>query len=370
MPDLGVRLQLLAGPTVPVPVPQEVVGALQEVEVRNNDRQRDGFQMTFHLGRRSTAQDYGLLQNGLLDPPNRVSIMVIIQGLPQVLINGIITRHQVMPSNEPGQSTLRVTGEDIGLELDLEEQNEVYRNLPDSGIVLQILSGYRDLVPVVTPTTEVPLETERVITQQVTDLAFVQRLAGRNSFVFYVEPTPVPGLSRAYWGPRDQPGVLPQPALTVNMGSATNVEQISFDYNALDPVTPQATILEPFTGLSIPIPVPGLLSPALSSQPATPLRTTVLRDTARMNPIQAALRLLQAASESADAVTGTGEVDATRYGRALRSRQKVGVRGAGQTHDGVYYVQQVTHRIKRGEYKQQFTLKREGRGATSPVVLV
>jgi hypothetical protein len=41
------------------------------------------------------------------------------------------------------------------------------------------------------------------------------------------------------------------------------------------------------------------------------------------------------------------------------------VRGAGSSYDGDYYVQQVKHRIKRGEYKQNFTLLREGRGAAS-----
>ena len=42
------------------------------------------------------------------------------------------------------------------------------------------------------------------------------------------------------------------------------------------------------------------------------------------------------------------------------ARQLVGVRGAGQAYDGVYYVKTVTHSIKRGEYKQSFTLAREG----------
>jgi len=81
------------------------------------------------------------------------------------------------------------------------------------------------------------------------------------------------------------------------------------------------------------------------------------------------LRALSSASQSSDAVTASGEVDAVRYGRALRSRQLVGVRGAGQSYDGNYYVQQVSHRIKRGEYKQSFSLRREGRGALLPFVL-
>lgn len=366
--DLGVRLQLMIGPSVPVPAPYDVVDALLELEVSHNDRQRDGFQMTFSLGRRNTSRDYPLLRDGLLDPPNRVTIVVFIQGLPQVLINGMITRHQFIPSHEPGQAQLRVTGEDTGLQLDLETKRDVHRNLSDSAIVEKILMSYPDLTAMATPTTDTPPEVQRITTQHDTDLDFIQKLAQRNSFIFYTEPTPIPGTSTAYWGPRDRPGLPPQAALTMNMGADTNVEQLSFDFNALEPVTPQASIFEPLTRQSLPIPVPSLLQLPLASQPATPLRRAPVENTANLNPIQAALRALIVAGESTDAVTGTGTLDAVSYGRALRSRQQVGVRGVGETHDGTYYVKQVTHRIKRGEYKQSFSLTREGRGASSPVV--
>jgi len=36
------------------------------------------------------------------------------------------------------------------------------------------------------------------------------------------------------------------------------------------------------------------------------------------------------------------------------------VRGAGPAFDGLYYVKRVSHKIKRGEYKQDFTLTRNG----------
>jgi hypothetical protein len=49
-----------------------------------------------------------------------------------------------------------------------------------------------------------------------------------------------------------------------------------------------------------------------------------------------------------------------RYGRVLEPRKLVGVRGAGPAFDGLYFVESVTHDISRGEYKQQFTLKRSG----------
>jgi hypothetical protein len=55
-------------------------------------------------------------------------------------------------------------------------------------------------------------------------------------------------------------------------------------------------------------------------------------------------------------VTGSGSLNVVRYGRVLKSRQLVGVRGAGTAFDGLYYVNSVTHTIKRGEYKQSFSL--------------
>lgn len=202
MPDLGVRLQLLLGPTVPLPAPYLAVDALVGVEVENKDREFDGFKLTFTLGK-DTLLDYGLLLSGILDPPGRAIIVAIINGRPQVLIDGFITRHQFVPSNRPGESRLYVYGKDITMKLDLEEKNETYPNQPDSIIATRILASYATLglVPVITPTTDVPIELDRVPSQQGTDLAFLQEMASRNGFVFYIEPTLVPGINTAYWGP-------------------------------------------------------------------------------------------------------------------------------------------------------------------------
>lgn len=265
MPDLGVRLQLLLGPTVPLPAPYLAVDALVGVEVENKDREFDGFKLTFTLGK-DTLLDYGLLLSGILDPPGRAIIVAIINGRPQVLIDGFITRHQFVPSNRPGESRLYVYGKDITMKLDLEEKNETYPNQPDSIIATRILASYATLglVPVITPTTDVPIELDRVPSQQGTDLAFLQEMASRNGFVFYIEPTLVPGINTAYWGPDNRLG-LPQPALTMNMGSDTNVDSpINFSYDALEPEDPQITIVEPLTKIAIPIPVPGGLRPPLA----------------------------------------------------------------------------------------------------------
>ena len=49
-----------------------------------------------------------------------------------------------------------------------------------------------------------------------------------------------------------------------------------------------------------------------------------------------------------------------RYGRVLKRARLVGVRGAGIAFDGLYYVESVTSTLKRGEFKQSFTLTRNG----------
>jgi hypothetical protein len=366
---LGVRLQLLIGANVPRPAPFEVMDAFVALEVRNNDRERDVFDMELTLGKDSLI-DYGLLLNGYFDPPNRIIIAVLIGVIPEVLIDGVITSHQVIPSNRPGASTLRITGEDISLRLDLDPASETHANQPDSVIVAKILGKYAKygIAPNVTPTTDVPIEINRVPSQQETDLGYIKRLAENNGFVFYVEPL-FPGTSQAYWGLDNRLG-LPQPALAINMGPQTNLDQpINFHYNALGPLAPKVTILDPITKTPITIPAPSGLRPPLSMRPASPLRTYIARDSAKLEPSQGLLRAVSSSADSSDAVAASGEIDAVRYGQVLRSRKLVGVQGAGLSYNGNYYVKQVTHRIKRGEYKQGFTLSREGHGSLSPVVV-
>ena len=167
MPGLGVRLQLFVGPTLPLPAPYPVIDSVINIEVTNRDTDFDGFKIVFSLGKDSLL-DYGLLMSGVLDPPSRVIIMVFIGGLPQILIDGIITRHQVVPSNRPGESRLHVFGKDITVKLDLEEKNETYPNQPDSVIAMRLIAGYATLglVPQVTPTTDVPIQLDRIPSQQ------------------------------------------------------------------------------------------------------------------------------------------------------------------------------------------------------------
>jgi hypothetical protein len=299
-----------------------------------------------------------------------VIIGVVLGPVPEVLIDGIITHREVNPGTEPGTATLVVTGRDVSVMLDLEEKSEKFENQPDFLIATRIILQYAQygLVPMALPTTAIPIMLLRTPWQAETDLQFLKRLAARNGYVFYIEPLTF-GVNTAYFGPENRAGV-PQPALTTNMGPFTNVLRLDVSEDALAPVGASGSFVEPITRTSIPIPpMPPLRIPPLALTATPAKRRTLLRDTANQDPSQAATSAIAASTRSPDSVSANGEVDSVRYGSVLRARKLVGVRGAGFSFNGFYYVKKVTHNIQRGSYKQSFVLSREGTGALLPAVI-
>lgn len=372
----GVDLTLLIGPTVPLPAPQVVMDALTGVEVMSRAGQRGGFRLTFNLANRSPLHTILLLSGGSLSPLMRAVIVATIRGTPEVLMDGVITHHAVSPGNQPGVSTLTLTGEDLTAVMDLKPQDgTLYPGMPFELRVLAIVAKYAvyGMLPVVIPTLlmDVPIPTDRIPTHQGTDLAYINRMAREAGYVFYVEPGPFPGMNTAYWGPEMKIGI-PQPALNLDMDAHANVESLSFNFDNTSAVQPTVNIFIKELKTTIPIPIPSInpLQPPLGLIPPLRQRETRLTNTANRSAASAAMEGIAESARTSDAVTASGSLDVARYGRALRARQIIGVRGAGLAFDGLYYVKSVTSTIKRGEFKQSFELTRNGLVSITPVVPV
>ncbi|HKI06195.1 MAG TPA: hypothetical protein VKK31_29730 [Thermoanaerobaculia bacterium] len=372
------RLTLMIGPAVPVPVPQEVLDALTGVRVTTTAeaKQPSVFELTFTLSNRSPLQTLFLLAGGAVPPVIRVILLVTIGGAPEVLIDGVITEQNVSPGSTAGQSTLTVKGTDLTALMDLIPFDGLpYPAMPAEAQVALILAKYAafGIIPLVIPSLliDVPIPTRSIPRHKGTDLSHIRKLAANVGYEFYMKPGPAPGTSFAYWGPQVKVGV-PQPALNINMDAHTNVEELSFNFNAEAPELPILMIYNEETKLTIPIPVPniGPLNPPLGAVPPIPKKIKKIKTTAKFNAIRAALLGLARAARSSDAVAGQGKLDVLRYGRPLRARELVGVRGAGLAFDGLHFVKSVTHDIKRGEYKQSFSLTRNGLISTVPRVPV
>lgn len=369
----SLQLLLQMGPVLPVPVPRQLSDALQSVQVTTTAGQASGFQLTFAVSGKSVIMS-SLLPAGFFDPRTRVVLVAVVAGMPAVLMDGVITRQDLGPSDEPGASTLTVTGEDLSVLMDLRHERMCYPAMAHNVRAMLICAKYAmyGVVPLAVPPviTDVPNPAEQIPIQSSTDLAYLRSMASEVGYVFYIDPGPVPGASIAYWGPQVRVGPL-QPALTINMGAATNVESLSFSFDGLSRTQYTITYTEPNTKLSIGIPVPdiSLLHPPLAARPAVALRQEPLPDISDRKVSEVLLLGLSRSSESADAITGQGKLDVLRYGHVLKARQLVGVRGAGIAYDGVYYVTSVTHEIKRGDYHQSFSLSRDGLVSLTPVVV-
>lgn len=371
----GFYLTLMIGPAVPIPVSQEVLDSLISVEVETTSGSTSsGFELNFSVRNSSPLVTLFLIGGGANIPLVRVVIVVTINGTPEVLIDGVMTHHEMRPGADGAPSTLVIKGKDLSAVMDYIDFSGIpFPAMPAEARVALILAKYLvfGVVPMVLPSVliDIPLPTEQIPFQRGKDLGYVRQLAADVGYVFYLEPGPTPGMSFAYWGPEIKVGA-PQSALNINMDAHTNVESLSFKFDHEKAIIPLVMIQNQATKVPIPIPIPPItpLNPPLGLIPPFPKAFPKIRGTAKLSPIRAIMVGMAKASNAADAVTAAGTLNVLRYGRVLKARRLVGVRGAGLAFDGLYYVRSVTHHIKRGEYKQSFTLSRNGLVSTFPKV--
>jgi hypothetical protein len=371
-----VQLTVMIGPGVAVPVPRLVLDALQSVTVQvgSGDTQ-SGFELTFTVDRRSPLTTLFLVAGGAIPPVLRVCLVVTVNGTAEVVMDGVMTNHELRTGGD--NPTLVVKGKDLSALMDwIELDGLPYPCMPPVVRVLTALAKYIPfgVIPETIPSIieDVPIPIDSIPRHQGTDYSYIRQLAQEVGYVFYLDPGPAPNTSRAYWGPEIRVGA-PQPALNLDLDLPDrNVEQLSFTFDKERKELPIVWIQEPISKVPIPIPIPDIspLDPPLGAIPPIPPKLKFLDDTAKLKPWVALMRGLAYAGQHGDSVFGNGTLDVVRYGRLLRSRQLVGVRGAGDPFDGLYYVSSVTHTIKRGEYKQSFTLARNGLLSTIPRVPV
>jgi hypothetical protein len=372
----GIDLTLLLGTATPSPAPALLMEAIQSVEVTQSDGERSGFQIVFHAGKGAhDSSGYPIVGNSLLDPFNRVVIAVNFNGTTTILMDGIITHLQLQAGGNPAGSVFAVTGEDVTVMMGLEQKIVKYPAQDEASIVTQILGGYSQygLEPnVTTPDyVDTPDPNEYLPVQRGSDLAYVQELADRFGFVFFVSPGDTVGTNKAWWGP---PFVDGSPQRTITLGSAFGSNTsgtTSIEYDALAPTSVFGMVQDRITdAVSSPESasdddeLPNLSSaPAITSQPK--VRKWIFEGGEGLTAAEATARAQAQVDEaSARTMELTGTLDSQRFGGVLKARSLVDVRGAASAFNGKYYVRKVKHRLTRDNYQQDFTVSREGLGST------
>jgi len=374
----AIHLSLLIGPIIPMAVPAMMIDALDSVTATSSADASSGFQLRFKVNSKSELNTIFLIASGqntsVGTPPLRVVLLVTINGRPQTLFDGVMTNVEVQAGQNGQPGSITVTGEDLTRVMDMIDFSGLpYPAMPIAARVALICAKYAafGIIPLPIPALfpDVPIPIDKIPAQQGTDLAYIRQLAEEVGHVFYIEPGEAPMTNIAYFGPEIKIGP-PQPALNVDMDAHTNVEALNFSFDPTRGVLPIVFIQNQMTRVPIPIPIPNLnpLQPPLGVLPTPIANIKVMKDTAKMNPMQAISKGLNEAKKSQDSVSGSGSLDVLRYGRLLRPRKLVGVRGVGIAYDGLYYVSSVTSRIKRGEFKQSFNLTRNGLISITPTV--
>lgn len=380
MTRLGIHLTVLAGPSVPIPLPPDLTSRLREVTVTESDAGRSVFTLTLDAGRSGPlgALDTPVLGMTPLRANNRVVVVLTFGAAPHVLVDGIIIETELLPGSASASAQVRLTGHDLSVLLDRHEVSAEHVALPDDLQVRAIAAPYlaQGLLQNVInpPVSDPPMPIERTPTQQGTDYEHIQALATFHGYACYVIPGPTPGLSTLYWGPPVRTGA-PQRALSVDLGPDTNVTgSPTFREDVLGPELQDGSVQDARLGTVVPIRTLAALRPPLAALPVWAVhqpnvRTRQYRDSG----VSATTALAQAQARtdaSVNCVTAQGSLDGGAYGAVLRPRGLVGMRGAGWSNDGLWYVQQVVHHLQPGSYSADFTLTREGFGATVPVVRV
>ena len=188
---------------------------------RNQDNDRDGFQLRFSL-----YKDAGVKFRAAPLRPVHSSQPRGADRLHRRPAHSPHRRRRDQPAGGRGQPAGRVSPgrhwRGPQPDADLEEKTYIRLAQPDSLIVLRLLAPYARWPPAGGNAHHVGAAADLADSIAGGDgPGLHQTPAERNGFVFFIKPT-VPGSSLGYWGPPLRLG-LPQPALTIDMGPATNV---------------------------------------------------------------------------------------------------------------------------------------------------
>ncbi len=306
---LGVHLSILAGTTLPVPLPADVTARVRDVTVTESDDDRTAFTISFDAGRSGPIAvfDTPMLIDSPVKGNARVVVTLTMGATPSILVDGIVTQTRLVPGSATRRTELSVTGHDVSVLLDRHEYS-VQHPLDDAGQVQNIANKYRTqgIVSNITdpPKSDRPAPNGRIPTQQDTDWAHLQWLAYCHGYVCYFSPGPTPGVSTLYWGPPKRVGV-PQPALSVDLGPETNVTgSPEFSQDVLEPEFVDGEVQDSDLG-AVPVRTVSSIRPPLAAEPVWAVQEPNVRvrqyresggdavralDRARRGPIQHRLR--------------------------------------------------------------------------------
>jgi phage protein D len=348
------------------PIDPEVLAAVSQVDVEDHADLADIMRLAMGIAVRDDGAGWTVLDGDLFARLRRLTVTVTVgSGQAETLLHAHVVETRADLSSQPGRSMLRVVAMDPSVRMYLEEKVRAWPDMTDADIASAVFGEY-GFTAKVEPTNPARQDDDATTVQRGSDIQFLRQLAGRNGYECYVQVEPASGAVEGHFHP---PRVeeTPQGVLSVNLGSATNVDAFAARFDMLRPVTVEAGSLDAEDQDEQEVQVDrAALKPLgkAESGPDDQPRKVLLTGTGLAQAGELQTYAQAVADESAWALTAEGELDTAAYGGVLRARRPVLVRGAGQRLSGTWYVERVLHTFTADGYTQRFTLRRNALGVT------
>lgn len=348
------------------PASQEILAAVQKIEVEDHANMADMLGLQMAIGMGDKEKGWTALDEDIFQRLSRIKIEIVIgSSKPKPLIDSYVIETSAQFSNEPGKSLLKVIAMDSTVLMNLDEKVRPWPNMADSDIATSIFQEY-GMEPVVDSTQPSRQDVDTTTIQRETDIQFLKRLSDRYGFDCYVDLNSQNGRTEGHFH-KPKLDALTQGVLTVNMGSATNVNSFKSRYEMLRPITAQVTGVDIETQENQPAKAESASQISMGKEPLAAkdrprkvlLSHSGLVQTGELNTYAQAM-----VDESSWAIIAEGELNTVAYGGVLKAKSPVLVRGAGNLFSGPYYVEKVLHIISGNRYVQRFSLKRNAIGLT------
>jgi len=347
----------------------DVLNAVRRIEMEDHASMADMLRLRLAVAVKQDGSGWTLIDDNLFPRLAKVKLSVTVgSGQPTALIEGYVVEVDTVFSSEPNGSLLTVTAMDSTVLMHLEEKVKQWPNQMDSDVASSIFSDASyNFTPVVESTQWTRQEDDQTLIQRGTDIQFLHHLAERNGYECFVEPNDAGQLEGHFHPPKHD--MQPQGTLTVNMGSATNVNRFEARFDMVRPVTAKGSTVDPDDASK----QDGDADTTTKSEdmgdtstvPQDKPRSLLLSQLAmaKSGEVQ---RYTQAVVDRLSwSIVAEGDLNTLAYGGVLKAKQPVMVRGVGQQFSGRYYVERVLHQIGGdGTYIQKFTLRRNATGLT------
>jgi len=351
------------------PAPAAVLAAIKQIEVEDHASMADMMRLKLATAVRPDGSGWTVLDDPLFTRLAKLRVSTSVGSGPLApLLEAYVVDVNTTFSADPGGSELVITAMDPTVLMHLEEKVRPWPDMADSDVAAAIFSdpAYR-FVPVVTATGLSHHENDHTVMQRGTDIQFLQQLAQRNGYECYVE-IGSGGTVEGHFHP-PKPEGQPQGTLTVNTGSATNVDKFRARFDMLGPAVAQGATIDADDGSTQPGDAADPThTSGMGAEVTTPTdrpRKVLLSGLGMSQSAEVQRYAQSVVDRSSWAIHAEGELNTVSYGGVLRAKQPVMVRGVGQQFSGRYYVEKVLHTISGdGIWMQKFTLHRNAIGLT------